>query len=115
MDTRWMGPLCSSSSNSSRSGAGATSSSAAAAPGPGPAADFCPLRTEVHISHLRSYSGMGTADVECVSGCTCQPSILDGTTASRVSVFKTHTFEVGGAEQGGSQLIEAWQRAACIK
>lgn len=55
---------------------------------------FCPSRTEVHLSHLRSYSGMGTADIECLSGCACEPSVLDGTTASRVSVFKVHAFRV---------------------
>lgn len=33
--------------------------------------------------------------MECVSGCACKPSVLDGTSASRVSVFKVHAFKVG--------------------
>lgn len=51
-------------------------------------------RTSLLLSHLRSYSGMGTAAVECVSGCACDPNTLDGTTASHVSVFKVHSFKV---------------------
>lgn len=50
----------------------------------------------VLVGHLRSYVGMGTAAVECRSGCSCRPSILDGTSASRVSVFKIHSFKVCG-------------------
>lgn len=50
--------------------------------------------TRVQLSHLKSYSGMGTALIRCLSGCTCEPSILDGTTASHVSVFKVHSFTV---------------------
>lgn len=36
----------------------------------------------------------GAALVECISGCTCEPSVLDGTSAARVSIFKTHAFTV---------------------
>lgn len=53
-----------------------------------------PRRTEVLLSHLRSSAGMGTAEVRCAAGCACAPSVLDGTTAARVSVFKVHAFQV---------------------
>lgn len=48
----------------------------------------------VLVGHLRSYVGMGAAAVDCRSGCTCRPSTLDGTSASRASVFKIHSFKV---------------------
>lgn len=57
------------------------------------------------LSHLRSYSGMGTALVECLSGCQCEPNVLDGTTASRVSVFKVHSFKVRACEGVGGENV----------
>lgn len=50
--------------------------------------------TLVWLSHLRSYQGMGTARVRCVSGCTCQISKLDGTWQMRHSLFWFHRFQV---------------------
>ncbi|KAL4421416.1 hypothetical protein ABPG75_010707 [Micractinium tetrahymenae] len=41
---------------------------------------------EVSLSFLRSYEGMGTADVACVSGCSCKAVTLDGTWEKRVSL-----------------------------
>lgn len=61
--------------------------------------------TRVLLSHLRSYSGMGTALVECLSGCQCEPNVLDGTTASRVSVFKVHSFKVRACEGVGGENV----------
>ncbi|KAI7839286.1 hypothetical protein COHA_006984 [Chlorella ohadii] len=43
--------------------------------------------TLIWLSHLRSYQGMGTALIECKSGCTCEPTKLDGTWSRRASLF----------------------------
>ena len=77
-----------------------------------------PQSTQVLLSHLSSFRGMGTAAVECVSGCTCQPSTLDGTTSSRVSIFKSHSFKVrwgavrweGAVRCGGRVVFTATSR-----
>ena len=53
--------------------------------------------TLVWLSHLRSYKGMGTARVQCVSGCMCKPSKLDGTWQMRFSLFWFHRFQVSQA------------------
>lgn len=58
-------------------------------------------RTAVHLSHLRSYEKMGTADVECVGGCSCEPSVLDGTHSDHTSVFIVHSVEVRGCGDCG--------------
>ncbi|KXZ51888.1 hypothetical protein GPECTOR_11g322 [Gonium pectorale] len=39
----------------------------------------------VYLHHLRSYSGMGTARISCVSGCSCAPAEVDASTRDRVS------------------------------
>jgi hypothetical protein len=72
-----------------------------------PAAGTRARRTSLVLSHLKSYTGMGTAAVECVSGCSCERSTLDGTTPSHVSIFKTHSFKVGGGRGGRQQEQEA--------
>ncbi|KAL4422911.1 hypothetical protein ABPG75_009108 [Micractinium tetrahymenae] len=62
-----------------------------------PGAANCTLaaaQAAVLLGHLRSYAGMGTAAIQCRSGCSCRPSTLDGTSASRASVFKIHSFKV---------------------
>lgn len=64
-----------------------------------PAAGTRARRTSLVLSHLKSYTGMGTAAVECVSGCSCERSTLDGTTPSHVSIFKTHSFKVSRHER----------------
>lgn len=46
------------------------------------------------LSHLASYQGMGTARVECVSGCKCDPSWLDGTWDRQASLFTILRFHV---------------------
>lgn len=71
----------------------------AGAPAPAPSGNssadlpLVPRYTEIELAHLTSYAGMGTAAVECVAGCACEPSVLDGTTARRVSVFRVHSFK----------------------
>ncbi|GFH18797.1 uncharacterized protein HaLaN_15658 [Haematococcus lacustris] len=44
----------------------------------------------IEVAHLRSYAGMGMASVECLSGCTCSPTILDGHHQARVSLVALH-------------------------
>jgi hypothetical protein len=39
----------------------------------------------VQIGHLKSYEGMGMAEVKCESGCTCEPKVIDGLQSRRVS------------------------------
>lgn len=41
-----------------------------------------------------SYSGMGLAGVECVAGCECRPSAIDGFWATKVSLTQMHAFRV---------------------
>ncbi|KAL4431189.1 hypothetical protein ABPG75_006445 [Micractinium tetrahymenae] len=50
--------------------------------------------TYVWLSHLRSYRGMGTARVECVSGCSCSATRLDGTWERKASLFTITRFHV---------------------
>ena len=69
-------------------------------------------RTQLLLSHLSSFRDMGTAAVECVSGCTCQPSRLDGTTPSRVSIFKTHSVEV--RRGGWAGWVGGWVGARVV-
>ncbi len=48
------------------------------------------------LVHLASYKGMGTANVTCVSGCTCPLTQLNATEAGWVSVFRTYRTIVSG-------------------
>lgn len=50
--------------------------------------------TFVWLSYLRSYAGMGVASVECVGGCRCEGSRLDGTWERRASLFYAARFHV---------------------
>ncbi|KAI3428300.1 hypothetical protein D9Q98_006679 [Chlorella vulgaris] len=50
--------------------------------------------TVVWLAYLRSYQGMGTALISCVSGCTCEPAVLDGTWQRRASLFWMTRFPV---------------------
>lgn len=43
----------------------------------------------VLLTHLRSYEGMGVADVTCASGCACDPGELDTQWSRRASIFST--------------------------
>ena len=49
---------------------------------------------QVSLSYLKSYQGMGTADLACVSGCECPPQRLDGTWAQEVSLQQVLQFYV---------------------
>lgn len=48
----------------------------------------------VYLSHLKSYEGMGTARVACVSGCHCQKTVLDGTWEQQATLMQIHGFKV---------------------
>ena len=68
--------------------------------------------TQVWLSHLRSYQGMGTARIECKSGCTCTPTLLDGTWNRRASLFWITRLYVRPHAQGGGG---GRHRAACAR
>lgn len=55
------------------------------------------LFLQVSLSYLKSYRGMGTADVACVSGCTCEPQLLDATWETEVSLQQILQFWVSQA------------------
>ena len=42
------------------------------------------------LAHLKSYQHMGTATVECVSGCTCKAATIDA--HNRIRESTTHLF-----------------------
>ncbi|EFN55332.1 hypothetical protein CHLNCDRAFT_134328 [Chlorella variabilis] len=48
----------------------------------------------VYLSHLKSYEGMGTAQVACVSGCQCKKTVLDGTWEQQATLMQIHRFPV---------------------
>ena len=53
------------------------------------------IRPYVALDHLTSWRGMGRARIECVAGCTCAPTVLDGHLPDeRASLRSMHTFEV---------------------
>ena len=58
----------------------------------------------VYIMHLKSYEGMGAADVTCVSGCTCGPFKLDGTWTTPASLQRMLKMQVGGCRSGSWQV-----------
>lgn len=51
-----------------------------------PSGNATDQRAQVSLSYLRSYQGMGVADLACVSGCECEPQVLDGTWQQEVSL-----------------------------
>lgn len=72
--------------------AGGTGTEAAAEEAPA-------TKSQILIGHLASYSGMGRARVECVSGCTCDPSVLDGWWERHASLQVMHTIMVSGGDR----------------
>eukprot|EP00798_Chlamydomonas_sp_ICE-L_P027312 gene27312-4616_t len=48
----------------------------------------------INIGYLRSFEHMGMAQVECISGCRCTTSILDGNTKERTSLLRLHNIRV---------------------
>ena len=58
----------------------------------------------VYLSHLKSYEGMGTAQVACVSGCQCKKTVLDGTWEQQATLMQIHRFPVSPGWEGGRLL-----------
>ena len=54
----------------------------------------------LHLSYLKSYTNMGTALVDCVSGCSCDPQSFTTLWEVKQSILKVHIFEVGAAVPG---------------
>jgi hypothetical protein len=50
---------------------------------------------------LQSYEHMGMAAFECVSGCSCKPSLFDGYTPVPVSLEIMHTIKVSLTHSAG--------------
>jgi hypothetical protein len=48
----------------------------------------------VQLAVLKSYENMGKAKVVCTSGCTCNPSIIDGHHLEKNSQILLHSFAV---------------------
>ncbi|EFN58305.1 expressed protein [Chlorella variabilis] len=60
-------------------------------------ADAPTRHATVHLGYLRSYVHMALARAECTSGCTCEPTYLDGLWAQRSSLTQIHSFEASPA------------------
>jgi hypothetical protein len=45
---------------------------------------------EVRVSYTTSYDGWGKARISCVSGCTCQPDVIDASTKEHSSLVVVH-------------------------
>ena len=54
----------------------------------------------LHLSYLKSYTNMGTALVDCVSGCSCDPQSFTTLWEVKQSILKVHIYEVGAAVPG---------------
>lgn len=54
--------------------------------------DLASETNDVVLTHLISYEHMGKATVECVSGCTCETTELEGYTHEQVSLTSLHRF-----------------------
>lgn len=54
---------------------------------------------EVILGYLRSYQKMGLARVECRSGCTCPPSVMDGLWGDHTSLQQMHSFRASQAQR----------------
>lgn len=50
--------------------------------------------SQILVGHLASYEGMGRARVQCVSGCKCEESVLDGWWERHASLQVMHTIMV---------------------
>lgn len=50
-------------------------------------------KAQVVLGYLRSYQGMGLARVECRSGCSCTPTLVDGLWDDHTSLVQMHSFQ----------------------
>lgn len=51
------------------------------------------------VSYLRSYSDVGKARMECVSGCKCESKVFDAKNVARTSELHTERMEIGPAAE----------------
>lgn len=51
-------------------------------------------RSEAFLGYLESFSGMGVARIECVSGCSCNSTTINGHVGRRVSLTKMRGVQV---------------------
>ena len=56
-------------------------------------------RTVIVLMVLTSYEHQGIIGIECVAGCTCQPTRFDAHTTDKYSIMKPHAFAVTEHEQ----------------
>ena len=63
-----------------------------------PSSRLVPLPPQVHLLYLRSWQGMGQAQVECASGCTCDTTLLDGHWDREATLTDLTTLKVGRAQ-----------------
>ena len=56
------------------------------------------------LVHLKSYEHMGKAELTCLSGCTCEPYVLNGHTAEHVS---QSYFELWKVSRAGGPVARA--------
>jgi hypothetical protein len=62
----------------------------------------------VVLSYLASYdAAMGTARVQCVAGCKCEPTDIDALWGEKASMLMTAEFAVGAAAVRGAELRDA--------
>lgn len=63
------------------------------------------MQVMLALTFLKSYSDVGKAKVECVSGCSCKAKVLDGKNSRPTSELHTERMEVsvrgGCAERSG--------------
>lgn len=50
---------------------------------------------QVHLLYLRSWSGMGRAQVACAGGCRCNATELDGHWERQATITDLATLQVG--------------------
>lgn len=74
-------------------------------------ADAPTRHATVHLGYLRSYVHMALARAECTSGCTCEPTYLDGLWAQRSSLTQIHSFEASPAAVCAGS-VAGWLRLA---
>ncbi|KAI7846460.1 hypothetical protein COHA_000070 [Chlorella ohadii] len=61
--------------------------------------DLAAEQNDVMLTHLISYEHMGKAKVECISGCTCEPTEFNGHVQDKVSLTALHRFPASQSEK----------------
>lgn len=73
-------------------------------------------KATVYLIYLRSYQGMGMADIACTAGCTCKRAAIDGTWRRQASLQEIKKFAVsclrGGMAWHGKARVWLWHARA---